>query len=96
VLVVRECLTTLMEQNCMWCALVSEMFHSLLFTVTGTNFSVPSFNLSIFWHWLWNEILSQQRIKHFKILQSIYFAYEVGIISSYSNTLVVRLKIKLW
>jgi len=37
-------------------------------------------------HWcLWKEILSQQRIRHFKILQSIYFAYDVGIISSYSN-----------
>jgi len=34
---------------------------------------------------LWKEILSQQRIRHFKILQSIYFAYDVGIISSYSN-----------
>jgi len=34
---------------------------------------------------LWKEILSQQRIGHFKILQSIYFAYNVGIISSYSN-----------
>jgi len=30
------------------------------------------------------EILSQQK-SHTKILQSIYFAYEVGIISSYSN-----------
>ena len=39
-------------------------------------------NLSIY---LWKEILSQQRIRHFKILQSIYFAYDVGIISSYSN-----------
>ena len=35
-------------------------------------------------HCLWKEILSQQRIRHFKILQSIYFAYDVGIISSYS------------
>jgi len=26
-------------------------------------------------HCLWKEILSQQRIRHFKILQSIYFAY---------------------
>ena len=34
---------------------------------------------------LWKEILSQQRIRHFKILQSIYFACDVGIISSYSN-----------
>jgi len=34
---------------------------------------------------LWKEILSQQRIRHFKILQSIYFAYDVSIISSYSN-----------
>jgi len=34
---------------------------------------------------LWKEILSQQRIRHFKILQSIYFAYDVGIISTYSN-----------
>jgi len=34
---------------------------------------------------LWKEILPQQRIKHFKILQSIYFAYDVGIITSYSN-----------
>jgi len=33
----------------------------------------------------WIEILSQQRIRHFKILQSIYFAYDVGIISSYSD-----------
>jgi len=31
---------------------------------------------------LWKEILFQQRIRHFKILQSIYFAYDVGIISS--------------
>ena len=29
--------------------------------------------------------ISQQRIRHSKILQSIYFAYDVGIISSYSN-----------
>jgi len=36
-------------------------------------------------HCLWKEVLSQQRIRHFKILQSIYFAYDVGIISSYSN-----------
>ena len=36
-------------------------------------------------HFLWKEILSQQRIRQFKILQSIYFAYDVGIISSYSN-----------
>ena len=36
-------------------------------------------------HRLWKEILSQQRIRHFEILQSIYFAYDVGIISSYSN-----------
>jgi len=36
-------------------------------------------------HSLWEEILSQQRIKHCKILQSTYFAYDVGIISSYSN-----------
>jgi len=34
---------------------------------------------------LWKEILSQLRTRHFKILQSIYFAYDVGIISSYSN-----------
>jgi len=33
-------------------------------------------------HCLWKEILSQQRIRYFKILQSIYFAYDVGIISS--------------
>jgi len=32
------------------------------------------------------EVLSQLRIRHFKILQSIYFAYEVGIISSYLTT----------
>ena len=37
---------------------------------------------------LWKEILSQQRIRHFKILQSIYFAYDVGISSSYSNRIV--------
>ena len=29
-------------------------------------------------------------IRHFKILQSIYFAYEVGIISSYSKRLVYK------
>jgi len=34
---------------------------------------------------LWKDILSQQRIRHFKILQSVYFAYDVGIISFYSN-----------
>jgi len=34
---------------------------------------------------LWKEILSQQRIRHFKILQSIYFAYDVVVIRSYSN-----------
>jgi len=34
---------------------------------------------------LWKEILFQQRIRHFKILQSIYFAYDIGIVSSYSN-----------
>ena len=37
---------------------------------------------------LWKEILSQQRIRHFKILQSIYFAYDVRIISSYSNRII--------
>jgi len=36
-------------------------------------------------HCLWKEIFSQQRIRDFKILQGIYFAYDVGIISSYSN-----------
>jgi len=40
---------------------------------------------------LCKEILSQQRIRHFKILQSIYFAYDVGIISSYSNKILVKL-----
>ena len=34
---------------------------------------------------LWKEILSQQRIRHFKILQSVYFAYDVGMLNSYSN-----------
>jgi len=34
---------------------------------------------------LWKVVLSQQRIRHLKILQSVYFAYDVGIISSYSN-----------
>jgi len=28
-------------------------------------------------HCLWKEILSQQRIRHLKILQSIYFAYDI-------------------
>jgi len=37
---------------------------------------------------LWKEILSQQRIRHYKILQSTYFAYDVGIISSYSSRTV--------
>ena len=36
---------------------------------------------------LWKEILSQQRIRHFKISQSIYFVYDVGIISSHSKWL---------
>jgi len=40
-------------------------------------------------HCLWKEILFQQRIRHFKILQSIYFAYDAGIISSYSNRLLL-------
>ena len=31
---------------------------------------------------MWKEVLSQQRIRQFKILQSMYFAYDVGIISS--------------
>jgi len=34
---------------------------------------------------LWKEILSQQTIRHFKISQSIYLAYDVDIIGSYSN-----------
>ena len=34
---------------------------------------------------LWKKILSQPRIKRFKILQSIYFAHDVGITSSYSK-----------
>jgi len=34
---------------------------------------------------LWKKILSQQRTKDFKILQNVYFAYDAGIISSYSN-----------
>jgi len=38
---------------------------------------------------LWKEILSQQRIRHFKILQSINFAYDVGIITSYSNKMML-------
>jgi len=38
---------------------------------------------------LWKEILSQQRMKHFEILQSIYFAYDAGIISSYSNRMTL-------
>jgi len=36
-------------------------------------------------------ILSQQKIRHFKILQSMYFVYEVGIISSYSNRIKILL-----
>jgi len=35
-------------------------------------------------------MLSQERIKHFNIIQSIYFAYDVGIISSYSNRICYR------
>jgi len=45
---------------------------------------------------LWKEILSQQRIRHFKILQSIYFACNVGIISSYSNRNWRLFYIVLW
>jgi len=46
----------------------------------------------IFFGCLWKEILSQQRIKHFKILQSIYFAYDVLEINRQINdlTLVVQ------
>jgi len=47
-------------------------------------------------HCLWKEILSQQRIRHFKILQSIYFAYDVGIISSYSNRIENKQGAKIW
>ena len=43
-------------------------------------------------HCLWKEILSQQRIRHFKNLQSVYFAYDVGIISSYSNRILIQIK----
>jgi len=39
---------------------------------------------------LWKEILSKQRIRHFKIVQSIYFAYDAGIISSYSNRMSIN------
>jgi len=41
---------------------------------------------------LWKEVLSQQRIRHFKILQSIYFAYDVGIISSYSKQNLIQIE----
>jgi len=43
------------------------------------------FQTLIFGYCLRKEILFQPRIKHFKILQSIYLVYDVGIISSYSN-----------
>ena len=47
-------------------------------------------------HWcqpcLWKDILFQQIIRHFKILQSIYFAYDVGVISSYSNRIYMSTK----
>jgi len=43
-------------------------------------------------HCLWKEILSQQRIRHFKIVQSMYFVYDVGV-SSYSNFSSVPIKI---
>jgi len=43
-------------------------------------------------HCLWKEILSQQRIRHFKNLQSVYFAYDVGLISSYSNIILIQIK----
>jgi len=46
-------------------------------------------------HCLWKEILSQPRIRHFKILQSIYFTYDVGIISSYSNRILLHCRIHL-
>jgi len=49
------------------------------------NLSPPKQNTNQVTTCLWKEVLSQQRIRHFKILQSIYFAYDVGIISSYSN-----------
>ena len=40
-------------------------------------------------HCLSKRILSQQRYIH-KLLQSIYFAYEIDIISSYSNRICYR------
>ena len=70
----------------------------MLFTA-GYSLARPTFSRCLLFEWaffcacihhllkqcLWKEILSQQRIRHFKILQSRYFAYDVRIISSYSN-----------
>jgi len=64
------------------------LFIALLYIVISQRFL---FHTSTFFLWhavthcLWKEILSQQRIRHFKILQSISFAYDVGITNSYSN-----------
>jgi len=43
---------------------------------------------------LWKEILSQHRIRHYKTLQRIGFAYKAGIISSYSNRINLHNKTK--
>jgi len=41
---------------------------------------------------IWKETLSQQKIRHFNILQSIHFAYDVAIISSYSNRMIYQIE----
>jgi len=43
---------------------------------------------------LWKEMLSQQRIRHVKILHNIHFAYDVGIISSCSNIIFLLIIFK--
>jgi len=56
------------------------LLHQLSCKILTSDISKSNFE-----YCLWKEILCQQRIRHFKILQSIYFAYDVGIISSYST-----------
>ena len=56
--------------------------HKSLGPTEGPRTPKFKFEIGNYVHCLWKAILSQQRIRHFKILQSIYFACDVGITSS--------------
>ena len=66
-------------------AIFDPLMKDHLSNITEKEISVHYSGKDIQMYCLWKDILSQQRIRHLKILQSIYFAYDVGIISSYSN-----------